>query len=335
MAVQTIKATIQMRQGNEEDFDPDKMTAGEWAVSKDVKYVRMCFKPGLCLRMATYEAFEQDMKEIQLILATCQDIQAAVEAFEQLAEQHASQAETWSVASKSWAVGGTGTREGEDINNSKYWSQQSKNEADRAKSEADRASTIVNLDIDSELSETSSNPVQNKAITNFLAKLEPIAFTGKYSDLTEKLPLINNFLTTEAGVGAADAKAMADLKNQMDSQNNILVDKINEINGNLAVEEIQLTNLAAAGSKLYKSGHIYTLVISMANVECSNGLMIGSIPSQHAPLSIIYAPIVATGNLTKLSAYLNAGISINTSGHIQISGVIGTGNIITTATWIK
>ena len=91
----------------------------------------------------------------------------------------------------------------------------------------------------------------------------------------------------------------------------------------------------AAGSKLYKSGHIYTLIISMANVECSNGLMIGSIPSQHAPLSIIYAPIVATGNLTKLSAYLNAGISINMSGHIQISGVTGTGNIITTATWIK
>ena len=108
-----------------------------------------------------------------------------------------------------------------------------------------------------------------------------------------------------------------------------------EINGNLSVEEIQLTNLMAAGSKLYKSGHIYTLIISMANVECSNGLMIGSIPSQHAPLSIIYAPIVATGNLTKLSAYLNAGISINMSGHIQISGVTGTGNIITTATWIK
>lgn len=38
--------------------------------------------------MATYEAFEQDMEEIRRILATCQDIQEAVEAFERLAEQH-------------------------------------------------------------------------------------------------------------------------------------------------------------------------------------------------------------------------------------------------------
>ena len=127
--------------------------------------------------------------------------------------------------------------------------------------------------------------------------------------LLAKSQLVSDLLATEPG-------------NPLDaSVGPVISHMIDEINGNLAVEEIQLTNLMAAGSKLYKSGHIYTLVISMA--------------SQHAPLSIIYAPIVATGNLTKLSAYLNAGISINTSGHIQISGVIGTGNIITTATWIK
>ena len=57
MAINTTKATIQMRQGNEEDFEPDKMLPGEWAVSLDSKYVRMCFSPGLCIRMATYEGF--------------------------------------------------------------------------------------------------------------------------------------------------------------------------------------------------------------------------------------------------------------------------------------
>lgn len=88
MAINTIKATMQMRKGLEKDFDPDQMTAGEWAVSTDAKYVRMCFAPGICLRMATYEAFEEDMKEIQTILATCQDIKDAVERFEELAEQH-------------------------------------------------------------------------------------------------------------------------------------------------------------------------------------------------------------------------------------------------------
>ena len=94
----------------------------------------MCFRPGLVLRMATYEAFEQDMLEVQTILATCQDIQAAVERFMQLAQQHASQAEEWSVTSKSWAVGGTGTRQGKNTNNSQYWSQQSQNHSNMSKS---------------------------------------------------------------------------------------------------------------------------------------------------------------------------------------------------------
>ncbi len=134
MAVQTIKATIQMRCGMEADLQPDKLVTGEWAVAKDTRKVWMCFRPGLVLRMATYEAFEQDMLEVQTILATCQDIQAAVERFMQLAQQHASQAEEWSVTSKSWAVGGTGTRQGEDTNNSEHWSRQSQAHSDMSRS---------------------------------------------------------------------------------------------------------------------------------------------------------------------------------------------------------
>lgn len=134
MAVQTIKATIQMRCGMEADLQPDKLVTGEWAVAKDTRKVWMCFRPGLVLRMATYEAFEQDMREIQLILATCQDIKAAVERFMQLAQQHSTQAEEWSVTSKSWAVGGTGTRIGENTNNSKYYSQKSEESATLSKS---------------------------------------------------------------------------------------------------------------------------------------------------------------------------------------------------------
>ena len=70
---------IRMRRGNEADFDPSKMLPGEWAVSTDTKYVRMCFSPGIVLRMATYEAFESDMAEMRKILSECQSIQTAVE----------------------------------------------------------------------------------------------------------------------------------------------------------------------------------------------------------------------------------------------------------------
>ena len=43
--------------------------------------------------------------------------------------------------SKSWAVGGTGIRDGEDTNNSKYWSEQSKKSANASSTSATKAAT--------------------------------------------------------------------------------------------------------------------------------------------------------------------------------------------------
>lgn len=43
------------------------------------------------------------------------------------------------VLSRSWAVGGTGSRSGEDTDNSEYYSRQAKTSAGSAKNEADRA----------------------------------------------------------------------------------------------------------------------------------------------------------------------------------------------------
>ena len=71
-------ARMQMRRGLEADFDPDKMQPGEWAVSLDKKYVRMCFSVGVCVRMATYDAFEEDMAQIEEILSKCETIEEAV-----------------------------------------------------------------------------------------------------------------------------------------------------------------------------------------------------------------------------------------------------------------
>lgn len=129
MAINTIKATIQMRKGLERDFDADQMTAGEWAVSTDVKYVRMCFMPGLVLRMATYEGFEADMVQVREILNECQDIQVAVDAMADIVEQHKDDAEAYAKLSESWAKGGTGVRPNEDLNNSAYLSSLSQSYA--------------------------------------------------------------------------------------------------------------------------------------------------------------------------------------------------------------
>lgn len=124
---------IQVRRGNEEDFNPEKMRPGEWAVSLDTKYVRMCFSPGVCLRMATYEGFEEDMAKIEAILEEVQSAEEAVELIQTEInntaieiENNAKTAEEEATKSKSYAVGGTGTRENEEIDNARYYYNQLK-----------------------------------------------------------------------------------------------------------------------------------------------------------------------------------------------------------------
>lgn len=63
------------------------------------------------------------------------------------AEKAASDSKKSANMSESFARGGTGLRENEEADNSKYYSERSKTEADRAKSEADRASDIVGIGI--------------------------------------------------------------------------------------------------------------------------------------------------------------------------------------------
>lgn len=211
---------ILMRRGQEANFDPNKMMPGEWAVSLDSKYVRMCFSPGVCIRMATYEAFEADMEQIREILAECQTVEEAVQRIyedikdvavdverieaaaasaleseenalnsansasrsantaaqkasdaagsaniastkaEQATEgantatQKASEAaesadnvRNMSDVSQSYAVGGTGTREGEDTDNAKYYNQQASDNADRAEEAAERASAVADVGV--------------------------------------------------------------------------------------------------------------------------------------------------------------------------------------------
>lgn len=72
-------ARMQIKRGNEVDFDSERMLVGEWALSTDERIVRICVAPNVCIRMATYDAFEVDMAQIEKILEECQTIEDAVE----------------------------------------------------------------------------------------------------------------------------------------------------------------------------------------------------------------------------------------------------------------
>lgn len=252
---------ILMRRGQEANFDPNKMMPGEWAVSLDSKFVRMCFSPGVCIRMATYEAFEADMEQIREILAECETVEEAVQRIyedikdvavdverieaaaaialeseknalnsanlavqsantatqkaseaaesaniastkaEQATEgantatQKASEAaesagnvRNMSEVSQSYAVGGTGTREGEDADNAKYYNQQASDNADRAEAAAERASAVADVGV---ATTEKAGLVKPDGRTIKVSADGTIEGIKSYSDLEEK-PKIND-----------------------------------------------------------------------------------------------------------------------------------------------
>lgn len=120
---------IQVRRGNEADFDANKMLPGEWAVSLDTKYVRMCFAPGIVLRMASYESFETDMELIQGILEECEEIQTAIERIKSEIDEKASLTIEYSNSASMSA-----TRASEEADRAHDEAERSKNYADSAQS---------------------------------------------------------------------------------------------------------------------------------------------------------------------------------------------------------
>lgn len=168
---------IRMRRGKKSDFDPTKMLPGEWAVAidsnTDNQIVWMCFAAGVVKRMGTYEDFkvmirdatkdirDEYITEFNQILNRIDNLAATTQANTDivvkisnditnkylpqiienanLANSSATTAVNNAILSKSYAVGGTGTRTGEDKDNSKYYSQQSKASSQTAQSYAEQA----------------------------------------------------------------------------------------------------------------------------------------------------------------------------------------------------
>ena len=168
---------IQMRKGLKADFDPTKMLPGEWAVSIDSdtsnQIVWMCFAAGVVKRMGTYEDFKAQIRDAtkdirdeyvtefnsileridKLADTTQKNTDTVVKIHDDivntylpqiienanLASSSATTAVNNAALSKSYAVGGTGTRTGEDTDNSKYYNEQSQASSQTAQSYAEQA----------------------------------------------------------------------------------------------------------------------------------------------------------------------------------------------------
>lgn len=195
-------------------------------------------------QMATYQT------EFTTMSQNVQDLMTAVTVYMTNIENAAASS---AKLSESWAIGLTGTRPGEDTNNSKYHSNQSKIEADRAKTEADRAEQYAgNVDpknlsqvnaVDSNgllgsagatvvsqtlVNKISSDIIQNNSdITNIntelVQKVNILAFNTEVSEIQSDISTISTSLSQKASQTNLNTEmtirqsSVANLQNQINS----------------------------------------------------------------------------------------------------------------------
>lgn len=144
---------IRMRRGLESELDISKAIPGEWLVSTDTRYVRMCFAPGIVLRIATYEAFEADTKkfiqQMESILSETKTVQEAVERIQSeiedsvvTVENYVESSKGYSNLSNTYALQSKGYAE-----EANRYADDAYEEAERAKMYAENASAVTDVQI--------------------------------------------------------------------------------------------------------------------------------------------------------------------------------------------
>ena len=88
------------------------------------------------------EAIDQAAKDVQTVR---QEAQGAVDHANDITAEYKQYADDKLAATESWAVGGTGSRPGEDGSNSQFWAEKSQESAGQASREADRAAQYASI----------------------------------------------------------------------------------------------------------------------------------------------------------------------------------------------
>jgi hypothetical protein len=134
---------IRNRRGDYNDYRPSKMLSGELAVTLqndpkaiDGKALHASFGNGVDKTLMTFEDAEAMIEDASEQAAT-----EAVEAATHQAEIYAENSSTSATQSQSYAVGGTGSRAGENTDNSKYYKEEAASSASNAASSASNASS--------------------------------------------------------------------------------------------------------------------------------------------------------------------------------------------------
>lgn len=134
--------------------------------------------------------------------------------------------------SKSWAVGKTGIRDGENTNNSEYWSEQSKTSANNAKTSETKAKTS---EVNAKTSETNASTSEANAKTSEGNALNSEQ-NAKVSEDAAKISEINaktsetNAKTSETNADISEVNARTSETNALTSEQNAKTSETNALN---------------------------------------------------------------------------------------------------------
>lgn len=209
------------------------------------------------------------------------------------ASAYAQSANAKSLLAESYAIGGTGTREGEDTDNAKYYMEQAKQQTGgipKKVSELENDAGYITKDVDNLTNyydkTTTDQKLANIDLTDYLKKTgdasnttvtftEPTALaeptTGeKLSGIIGKVSLaIKNIKTLITLIGNTDISSIG---------NGTVTGAISDVNGKLSlIETINITT-NQIGFYCYKNGKTVTLIINNAQRTWEKGYVAAGFP---------------------------------------------------------
>lgn len=249
------------------------------------------------------------------------------------ASAYAQSANAKSVLAESYAIGGTGTREGEDTDNAKYYMEQAKQQTGGIPtkvSELENDAGYIKKDVDNLVNyydkTTTDQKLANIDLTDYLKKTgdasnttvtftEPTELaqptTGeKLSGIIGKVSLaIKNIKTLITLIGNTDISSIGD---------GTVTGAISDVNGKLAVQDasarLNPINGSLTYSQLRKYVKVVTISFRLTDCDIPYGTVICTLPEGYIP-STTWISIF--GQVYDGSSWISGSITIDLGGNIR------------------
>lgn len=249
------------------------------------------------------------------------------------ASAYAQSANAKSVLAESYAIGGTGTREGEDTDNAKYYMEQAKQQTGGIPtkvSELENDAGYIKKDVDNLVNyydkTTTDQKLANIDLTDYLKKTgdasnTTVAFTEpadlaqpttgeKLSGIIGKVSLaIKNIKTLISLIGNTNISSIG---------NGTVTGAISDVNGKLAVQDasarLNPINGSLTYSQLRKYGKVVTISFRLTDCDIPYGTVICTLPEGYIP-STTWISIF--GQVYDGSSWISGSITIDLGGNIR------------------